>query len=179
MRSYHDCIITSSQTIIKDNPMLTCRINGLNKRSPSRIILDNKLRIPLNSKILKETSTYRTIIFYNKINDKKIKLLKKLKIRIYKISLNENGNLDLRKALIKARNLGFSRILLESGIKLTSSFLKANLVDDFKLFISNEKIGKFGLGSIRKYYLRYVRNKKFTNVQVNLFGEKLISYKIK
>ena len=88
-------------------------------------------------------------------------------------------NLDLRKALIKARNLGFSRILLESGIKLTSSFLKANLVDDFKLFISNEKIGKFGLGSIRKYYLRYVKNKKFTNEQVNLFGEKLISYKIK
>jgi len=179
MRSYHDCIITSSQTIIKDNPMLTCRINGLNNRSPSRIILDNKLRIPSNSIILKESSVYRTIIFYNKFNEKKIKLLKRLKIKIYKISLNENGDLDLRKALIKAKNLGFSRIFLESGIKLTNSFLKANLVDDFKLFISNEKIGKFGLGSIKKYYQRYVKNKKFTNEQVNLFGEKLISYKIK
>ena len=42
MRSNHDCIMTSCKTIIKDNPILTCRINGLENRSPSRIILDNK-----------------------------------------------------------------------------------------------------------------------------------------
>jgi len=42
MRSNHDCIITSSKTIIKDNSELTCRIDGLKNRSPSRIILDNK-----------------------------------------------------------------------------------------------------------------------------------------
>ena len=51
MRSNHDSIITSSRTIRIDNPFLNCRINGLESRSPSRIILDNQLKIPLNSNL--------------------------------------------------------------------------------------------------------------------------------
>ena len=54
-----------SKTNLK-NSELTCRIDGLKNRSPSRIILDNKLKISLNSKIIKEASIYRTIIFYNR-----------------------------------------------------------------------------------------------------------------
>ena len=68
MRSNHDCVMTSSETVINDNPLLTCRINGLEKRSPSRIILDRKLRIPINSKIIKKDGIYSTIIFHNKVN---------------------------------------------------------------------------------------------------------------
>ena len=71
MRSNHDCILTSSKTIIDDNPRLTCRIDGINDRSPSRIILDNKLRIPINSRIIKEAFVHPTIIFYNKSKKKK------------------------------------------------------------------------------------------------------------
>ena len=41
MRASHDCIMTSSRTIIKDNPRLTCRIDGFVNRSPARIIFDN------------------------------------------------------------------------------------------------------------------------------------------
>ena len=178
MRSYHDCLITSSKTIIHDNPKLTCRINGLNHRSPSRIILDNKLKIPINSKIIKEANTYRTMIFYNKIDMKKIKLLKKLKIGTYKISLDVNGNLNLKESLIKAREMGFSRIFLETGKKLTTSFLNKNLVDDFKLFVSSKNLGKKGNGSIWKYLRSFLKNKKKIVEKVNLSGDKLISYKI-
>ena len=60
-------------------------------------------------------------------------------VKLYKISLNNEGNLDIKKSLIKAKKLNFSRIFLESGIKLAKSFIKENLVDDFKLFISNIK----------------------------------------
>ena len=123
MRSNHDCIITSSKTIIKDNSELTCRIDGLKNRSPSRIILDNKLKISLNSKIIKEASIYRTIIFYNKSNKKKIKRLKNLNVKSFKISLDVEKNLDLGEALIKVRQLGFYRIFLETGMKLATNFL--------------------------------------------------------
>ena len=164
MRSYHDCVMTSSETIIKDNPLLSCRVAGLEKRSPSKIILDNKLRIPINSRIIKDNSKYNTIIFYNKINRKKIK------------SLN---NLDLEKILIKTKDLGFSRIFLESGIKLSTSFFKMNLVNDFKIFISNIEIKKRGHGSVKSYFKSFLRYKRKKIEKVNLFGEKLISYKIK
>ena len=179
MRSSHECILTSSKTIIKDNPRLTCRINGLIDTSPSRIILDNKLKIKIGSKIIKEANKYPTIIFCNKINKKKIKLLRKLRVKTYKIALDNKGNLDLKRSLIKAKKLGFSRILVEAGINLTTSFFKGKLVDDFKLFTSNKTIGRNGSGNIKKYFRTFLKNKKNSVEKVNLSDEKLISYKIK
>ena len=179
MRSNHDCIMTSSSTIINDNPRLTCRIDGLINKSPSRIILDNNLKIPVDSKIVKEANNYNTIIFHNKINKKKIRLLKKVKVKIFKIPLDNNGDLDLKKSLIKAKKLGFSRIFVESGIKLATSFLEKNLIDDFKLFISSKNLGKSGEANIKKYFRYFLKNKKNIIEKVNLFGDKLISYKLK
>ena len=74
-----------------------------------------------------EANNYSTIIFHNKINKKKIKLLKKLKIKTCKISLDVDGKLDLKESLIKAKKMGFSRIFLETGKKLTTSFLNKKL----------------------------------------------------
>ena len=58
-------------------------------------------------------------------------------IRTAKIVIDKGGNLDLKKSLIKAKKLGFSRIFVEAGIKLSNSFFDKDLIDDFKLFISN------------------------------------------
>ena len=179
IRSNHDCIMTSSKTIINDNPRLTCRIDGLKNRSPSRIILDNKLKISLSSRIIKEATYYRTIIFYNKFNKKKIKQLKNLNIKLFKLPVDVANNLDLREVLIKAKELGFYRILLESGMKLTSNFLYKNLVDDFNLFISNKNLGNNGESNIKKHLKILLKNKKSINEKVNLLGDKLITYKIK
>ena len=178
MRSLHECVVTSSKTIIKDDPRLTCRIEGLNHRSPSRIILDNKLKILINSKIIKEASRHRTIIFYNKINKRKIEFLRKFKIKTYKIPLDSTGNLNLKESLIKAKELGFSRIFVETGAKLTINFFNKRLIDDFKLFISSKGLGKNGSGSVKKYLKSFLKNKKKIVEKVNLSGDKLISYKI-
>ena len=179
MRSSHDCILTSSKTIINDNPQLSCRIGGLEDRSPARIILDKELNIPMNSKIVKESNIYSTIIFYNKINKKKLASLKKLKIKTHKIAIDKGGNLDLMKSLIKAKELGFSRIFVEAGTKLSTGFFDKNLIDDFKLFISNNNLGINGSGSINKYFRFFLKNKRKILEKVNLSGDKLISYKIK
>ena len=179
LRSFYDCIMTSSQTIISDDPLLTCRIYGLERRSPSRIILDNKLRVPAKSKVFKDASKYRTIVFYNKNNKKKVKKLKALGVKIYKIAINKNGDIDLKKALIKARSLGFSRIFLESGIKLATSFLENKLVNDLKIFIAAKNLNRNGQGCVKKYFRSFLRNKKSIEERVNLFNERLISYKIK
>ena len=179
MRSYNECIITSSKTIIKDNPRLSCRIDGLYQRSPYIIILDRKLKMSINSKIFSKLNTKRVIIFYNNINKEKIKFFNKKKIKTYKIPLDNTGNLDLRKSLIKAKKLGFSRIFIETGIKLTSSFFDMKLIDDFKLFISGKKIGKNGQESMKSFFRSYLKNKKKIVEKVNLSGDQLISYKIK
>ena len=179
MRSSHDSILTSVNTIIIDNPRLTCRIRGLENNSPSRIILDKNLKIPITSNIVRSANKYRTIIFFNKMNQKKIKTLKSLNIKLVKTPLSDKGNFDLRTILVKVKLLGFSRIFLESGLNLTTNFLNKNLVDNFQLFISDKNLGKNGNNSFKKSMKLFLKNKKFINKKINLFGDKLISYSVK
>ena len=80
---------------------------------------------------------------------------------------------------MKIKLLGFSRIFLESGLNLTTSFLNKDLVDDFYLFISNKNLGKNGNNSFKRNMKLLLKNRKFTTEKVNLFGDKLISYRIK
>ena len=140
--------------------------------------MDSKLRTPLNAKIIKEANNFRTIIFYNKFNKRKIKQLKDLNIQTYKIPLDVERNLDLKVALIKAKQLGFYRIILEVGKRLTINFLYKNLVDELKLFISNKNLGKNGISCIKRKLKLFLKNKNSHLERVNLFGDKLITYKI-
>ena len=179
MRSNHDCVLTSSKTIIDDNSELTCRINGLISRSPSRIILDTKLKIPLNSKIIKNACKYPTIIFHNTFKKKKIRLLKKLRVKTFILPLDDHKKLDLKEVLIKAKKLGFYRIFLESGLELTTDFLNKNLVDDLKLFISNNNLGKNGMNNIKNNLKIFTKKRYETKEKVNLLGDQLITYSFK
>ncbi len=178
IRSKHDCILTSINTIISDNPLLTCRISGLENKSPTRIILDKNLRIPIKSKIIKTSTKVKTIIIHNSENTKKMKLLKKSGTKLIKMGLNINKYFDLKEVLFKLKGFGYSRIFLESGIKLMTNFLKEKLVNDFQLFISSKNLKNQGKNNF-KQNLRYFNNKKNTIIKVNLFGDKLISYKLK
>ena len=179
MRSLHDSILTGVQTVIKDNSKLTCRIIGLENRSPTRFVLDKQLKIPIDSYIVKSAKKYSTIIFFNKINTKKIHYLKKSKIKLIRITINKNGEFNLKSILKKIKLLGYSRIFLESGLKLTTNFLRENLIDDFYLFVSNKKLGNNGRNSFKKNMKLFFNNKKFNEEKVNLFGDKLLSYRFK
>ena len=178
MRSNHDCILSTSKTVIDDNPEFTCRIPGLERFSPARVILDSSLKVPINSKFVKLGKKYKTIIFYNKIKKKKLKMLKKNNIKLIREKLNNEGLFVLKRVLLKIKKIGFSRVFLECGLKLSDNFLKERLIDDFYLFMSNKKIGSNGKNNIRKIFNTYLKYKKFNYKKVNLFGDKLIHYKI-
>jgi len=175
MRSKHDCIVTSAKTIISDNSQLTCRINGLQHKSPARIILDKNLKIPITSKLIKSSERLRTIIFYNKSDFKKISKLKRFKLSLIKTPLNSKNSFDLKTILKKLKSMGFSRIFLESGINLLNSFLKENLIDNLEVFKSNNLIGRYGSNKFKVNF----SVKKIKINKVNLFGEMLLSYKLK
>ena len=178
MRHNHDCIISSSKSIITDNSKLTCRIEGLAHRSPTRIILDKKLKIPISSNIFKEAHKFNTVVFYNKVTNK-IKILKKLKVKLIKMPIDNKKNLDLEKVLIKVKRLGFSRVLLECGAKMGESFFNKDLIDDFKLFISKDNLGKNGKHNVSTFIKIITKKKRFYEEKVNLFGDKLFSYRLK
>ena len=77
LRYKNDSIMISYKTLNKDNPNLNCRLKGLKKFSPKRIILDNNLETKINSHIFRTANKNNTIIFYNNVNKKKLLYLKK------------------------------------------------------------------------------------------------------
>ena len=64
LRYKNDSLLISYKTLNEDNPKLNCRLKGLNKFSPKRIILDNNLKMKTNSFIFKTANKNNTIIFY-------------------------------------------------------------------------------------------------------------------
>ena len=76
LRAKHDAVLTGINTVLKDNPLLTCRLPGMEKFSPVRIILDTNLKINDNLKIVKTSKKIRTYVFTSNNFDKlKIKKL--------------------------------------------------------------------------------------------------------
>ena len=102
-----------------------------------------------------------------------------MKVKTYKISYGCDGKINLDEALIKAKKLGFSRIFLESGINLIKSFFNKNLINEFKIFVSKNTLGKNGSINVKKDLCNFLKNKKKIKEVVNLNGDSLLSYNIK
>ena len=71
LRYKNDSLMVSYKTVNIDDPKLSCRLEGLGKFSPKRIILDNNLATNISSYIFRTSNKKNTIIFYNKANKKK------------------------------------------------------------------------------------------------------------
>ena len=179
LRSKHDCLITTYNTIKQDNPMLNCRVLGLEKKSPTRVILDKNLSIKTNSNVIKTSNKYPTIVIFNNYNKKKIRALKYYKVKLIKKRLNASNQFDLNDILLHLKNKGFSRIFVESGAKLINELLKKKLIDKLYLFYSNKSLNKNGRINVKKKIISFIKNRPFTNENVNLNGDKLFIYRLK
>ena len=177
LRYQNQGILTSYKTINSDNPKLNCRINGLEKFSPIRLIIDKDLKINMNSYIIRSSINYNTIIFHNTFNKKKINLLKQKKIKLIFSDLNNDGVMDLKFIFKKIYENGIHNILVECGSKLTSSILKEKLFNEFYLFKSNNKIinkDRVDVKIININLKKIFKNKK--NINTYLDKDSLIHY---
>ena len=136
LRFKNDGLMISCKTLNIDNPKLNCRLNGYEKFSPKRIILDKDLDIGKSTYIFKSAKKDNTIIFHSSSNHSKIKILKKKGITLIKMKLNAKKRFDLRIILKKLFSLGIKNLLVEGGDKITKNMLKNRLVNQFYVFKS-------------------------------------------
>ena len=142
LRFKNDGLMISSNTLNIDNPKLNCRLNGYEKYSPKRIILDKNLDIRMNTYIYKSVNNNNTIIFHDSSNQSKIKTLRKKGINLIKLKLNNKKKFDLKIILKKLFSLGIKNLLVEGGEKLTKNMLKNKLINQFYLFESLKTLPK-------------------------------------
>ncbi len=132
LRNKYDAILTSSVTVIKDNPSMTCRIK--NGRNPVRIVIDTNLSTPKNSKIYDNNGTKVYIIVGENVSDKKIEEHTKY-AEFIKCPL-KNEHIDIKKAVELIYDKGIKSILVEAGSKLNNVFVQEKLADKLIQFIA-------------------------------------------
>ena len=144
LRHQYAAIMAGIGTVLADDPMLNVRVEGW--RSPVRILCDSKLRIPLDSQIVKSAEKYRTIVVYadQKNTEEKIKILHTMGVETI-CCPDEKNQIDLKKLMVNLGNRGIDSILLEGGGTLNDSALKAGIVQEVQVFMAPKLFG--GVGS--------------------------------
>ena len=176
-RYYCDAILVSSKTANTDNSVLSCRLQGLDKYSPRRLIIDRALKIKKTSPIINDNRRKNTIIFHNSKDKKKINYIKSKGVKLSYVDLDASGWINLRKVFFKVYGLGISTIIVEGGKLLTRTLLKNKLINEFYLFKSNKNLKKLGKNNIFNFK-RELNNlfKRKENIETFLNGEELIRY---
>tara|TARA_B100001057_G_scaffold60246_1_gene53440 strand:- start:242 stop:1306 length:1065 start_codon:yes stop_codon:yes gene_type:complete len=169
IRSQHDGIISTSKSINYDNALLNCRIEGLNEFKPDLFIVDLNLNLKKNlllNKILKKRKTY--LITY-KTNAKKAQVFKKKGYKIIFINSLINQD-DFNLLFKKIYRMGYSRILVETGLTFLNTFIKNKLVNDLYIFKTNNNLKKKGKNNATMRYLKSISSKP---ISINLKNDKL------
>ena len=143
LRYQNDSLLITYKTLNKDNPRLDCRIKGLRKFSPKRIILDNYLKTKITSYIFKTSNKNNTIIFYKKASKAKVSFFKKKGIKLIKSNLIKNDYFDFKSVLKKLYKLSCRNLLVEGGNDLSKNILKNKLFNEFYTFKSKKNLSKF------------------------------------
>ena len=143
MRNRYSAIMVGIGTVLADDPSLLCHMEG--GRNPIRIILDDDLRIPMESEIVKTAGEVRTYIACLSDNERrkpdKIKKLTKLGIGTLLLSAGEDKRVDIRKLMELLGRMKIDSILLEGGGELAYSMMKDDFVDEVNVFVAPKMFG--------------------------------------
>jgi len=126
LRHEHDAILIGGTTASIDDPSLTDR-SGKPRRKPLvRIILDNRLRIPLDSKLVETANEIPTMVFTNALDPEKVAPLTDKGVDVVQI---ERGARNLGAVLHELYKREIQSVLIEGGSAVAGAFCDAELVD--------------------------------------------------
>jgi len=142
MRGENEAILIGIGTLLQDDPLLTCRIEGLN--NPVRVILDSALRTPDDSKIVKTAEEVPTFIFYDKEAGaaEDVSRLQKKGIGLIQTESAGTGRLAIDAVLLELEKIGITSVLVEGGAGIITSFLQAGLWDVLVIVTVGKLIGE-------------------------------------
>lgn len=132
-------IMAGVGTVLADNPLLTCRIEG--KKSPTRIICDTHLRMPPNAEIVKTAKEVPTIIAVSESvsEEKKIPFVEK-GCEIWELPEKEDV-VDLHALMQKLGERKIDSVLLEGGGTLNFTALRNGIVNAVQAYIAPKIFG--------------------------------------
>ena len=173
LRHEADAILVGVGTIIADDPLLTDR-TGLPRRRPLlRVILDSRLRLPLESRVVK-TAKSDVLVFCSFAEEKKRRALEDRGIRVEQVPLgSSDGRPDMHKIMARLGELEITSVLIEGGALVNWAALASGIVDKIFLYYAPKILA--GTGSVPfaagAGFRRMAEAAVVKNVTLHRFGE--------
>jgi diaminohydroxyphosphoribosylaminopyrimidine deaminase/5-amino-6-(5-phosphoribosylamino)uracil reductase len=148
LRAQCDAILVGIGTVLADDPLLTCRLPGMEARSPVRVVLDRALRMPGDSKLVHSARRTPLWIVTSQLAEAPaIAKLGAAGAEVMRVA-NFSARADAAVVLSALAHEGITRLLVEGGSRVASSFVAADLVDEIWLLRGPEAIGTDGIPAL-------------------------------
>jgi len=151
LRAQCDAILVGIGTVLSDDPMLTCRLPGMEARSPVRVVLDRALRISGTSRLVHSARATPLWVMTSNLAEApaamKLGAAGAQVIRVATAAAPSSG-LDLSAVLHALAQRGITRLLVEGGARVAASFVTAGLADEFWLLRGPGAIGAGGVSAL-------------------------------
>lgn len=147
MRARYDALISGIGTVLADDPEFTCRLPGLEQFTPLRVILDRQGRAPADSKLVGTADQGEIVIV---TTDDGVDNLAAVQSVLGDGAIKNMGaEIDLEKVLkVLSKCRGFTRLMVECGTELATSFLAGEHVDEVAWFRAPSILGDDGIPAL-------------------------------
>ena len=145
-RHQTDAIMVGVGTVLADDPLLTDRSGKLRRRPLLRVILDSKLRTPLESRLVQsaasEGGATNDLLILNRSGDeKKKKELEARGVRVEQLAADGDGRVDINAVLRRLGELEITSVMIEGGATLNGTALASGVVDKLFLYYAPTILG--------------------------------------
>jgi diaminohydroxyphosphoribosylaminopyrimidine deaminase / 5-amino-6-(5-phosphoribosylamino)uracil reductase len=144
LRAASDAVMIGVSTVVADDPLLTVRRN-VRGRNPVRVVVDSRLRMPVDCQLVKTASEIPTCVVTTPGSSVKTEeALAERRVTVIRVKANAQGRCDMRAVLRALAQREVVSVLCEGGAELAGSLLADQLVQEMHLFISPILLGPRG-----------------------------------
>jgi diaminohydroxyphosphoribosylaminopyrimidine deaminase/5-amino-6-(5-phosphoribosylamino)uracil reductase len=158
LRLRHDAILIGSGTALADDPLLTCRLPGLEARSPVRVVIDRRLRLTPESRLARSARELPVWLFTRAVGTPAASALAATGVSVLPLAAVAAAEAEpaasLREALAALAAHGITRVLVEGGAAVATAFLRARLVDRLYRFEAPLLLGADGAPAVQPLGVR-------------------------
>jgi diaminohydroxyphosphoribosylaminopyrimidine deaminase / 5-amino-6-(5-phosphoribosylamino)uracil reductase len=177
LRAIHDAIMVGSGTVLADDPKLTCRLPGLEHRSPVRVVVDRHLAVPPSARLIAEARQVPTwVLALPSADPDRRQGLLASGVTVIEVDPDTEGGIDFNSALTALGERGITRLLVEGGGQLAAALTRARLVDRLAWFHAPLLIGGDGIPAIAGFGLEAMTDApRFERLSTETIGGDLLT----